>query len=221
MSGTRAVGLVLAAGAGTRYGMPKALARTDAGTSWLELACQALVGGGCGEVVVVLGARADEAEELVPAHARLVVAREWRSGIAASLRTGLAAADGTGAGVAVVSLVDLPGLRPNAVRRVMDSVPQADAHHALARATYDGRPGHPVLVGRAHWQPLGAAVRRDTGAGPYLRAHGTLAVDCTDLGGGDDVDQPDANHSPRQTIKEGRHAHEPHRTRHRSQPGNG
>ncbi|MFD2026316.1 nucleotidyltransferase family protein [Promicromonospora aerolata] len=220
MSGTRAVGLVLAAGAGTRYGMPKALARTDAGTSWLELACQALVGGGCGEVVVVLGARADEAAELVPADARRVVAPGWRSGIAASLRTGLAAAARTGAEVAVVSLVDLPDLRPDAARRVLDSVPQQGAH-ALARATYDGTPGHPVLVGRAHWQPLGAAVRQDTGAGPYLRTHGALAVDCTDLGGGDDVDQPDGRHSPQQTIKEGHHAHEPHRTRHRSQPGNG
>jgi molybdenum cofactor cytidylyltransferase len=47
-----------------------------------------------------------------------------------------------------------------------------------------------VLVGRAHWRPLAAAVRGDMGAGPYLRAHGATAVDCTDLGGGDDVDRP-------------------------------
>jgi CTP:molybdopterin cytidylyltransferase MocA len=169
--------------------MPKALVRTDAGTSWLELACQKLVDGGCGEVVVVLGARADEARHLVPAHTGLVIATAWRSGIAASLRTGLAAAEKTGANAAIVSLVDLPALQPDAVRRILESVrPPDGARHALARATYGGKPGHPVLVGRAHWQALSAAVHGDTGAGPYLREHHAHAVDCTDLGGGDDID---------------------------------
>jgi CTP:molybdopterin cytidylyltransferase MocA len=189
MERTTAVGIVLAAGAGTRFGMPKALARSDGGTPWLELACQALIDGGCGEVVVVLGARADEAEGLAPAGATPVVAAGWESGIAASLRTGLAMAGESGADAAVVTLVDLPGLRADAVRRVLDTVQDPEAARlALARATYGGRPGHPVLVGRAHWQPLAAAARGDAGAGPYLRANGAVAVDCTDLGGGDDVD---------------------------------
>ncbi|MFD6142609.1 NTP transferase domain-containing protein [Promicromonospora sp. NPDC060271] len=197
--------------------MPKALARADDGTPWLELACRALLDGGCADVVVVLGARADEARELVPAGARVVVAADWASGIAASLRAGLAAAESAagesaaaasgpaggatafggpaggagGADVAVVSLVDLPGLRADAVRRVLAAVSGAPdaARHALVRAGYGGAPGHPVVVGRAHWRPLADAVRGDTGAGPYLRAHGAVAVDCTDLGGGDDVDR--------------------------------
>jgi CTP:molybdopterin cytidylyltransferase MocA len=207
----RAVGIVLAGGAGTRFGMPKALARADDGTPWLELACRALLDGGCDDVLVVLGARADEAQELVPGSVTAVVAADWASGIAASLRAGLAAAgsatvaesvtaagattsgrpagSATGADVAVVTLVDLPGLRADAVRRVLGVSGEPDAaRHTLARAVYGGEPGHPVLVGRAHWQPLADAVRGDTGAGPYLRAHAAVAVDCTDLGGGDDVD---------------------------------
>ena len=72
------------------------------------------------------------------------------------------------------------------------------ARHALARAVYGGEPGHPVLVGRAHWRPLADAVRGDTGAGPYLRAHAAVAVDCTDLGGGDDVDRAGPASSPGQ-----------------------
>jgi CTP:molybdopterin cytidylyltransferase MocA len=186
-----AVGVVLAAGAGRRFGMPKALARDDDGIPWVQLACRALLDGGCRDVVVVLGARAREAEALVPAGATWVVAADWATGIAASLRTGLAAAAATRADAAVVSLVDLPGLRADAVRRVLGTAQEPDApRHALARATYGGAPGHPVLVGRTHWAALAAAVHGDTGAGPYLRTHLATAVDCTDLGGGADVDHP-------------------------------
>ncbi|MFI9487184.1 NTP transferase domain-containing protein [Promicromonospora sp. NPDC052451] len=182
------VGIVLAAGAGTRFGMPKALVRDDDGTPWLELACRALREGGCSDVVVVLGARADKARVLVPADARPVVAAGWSGGVAASLRAGLAEAGRTGAVAAAVTLVDLPGLRPDAVRRVLGTLTEQAARGTLARATYAGDPGHPVLVGRAHWGPLADAVHGDTGAGPYLREHGVRAVDCTDLGGGTDVD---------------------------------
>ncbi len=59
-------GLVLAAGAGTRYGGPKALARTADGTPWLALAAGALRDGGCVDVLVALGAQAAEARPLVP-----------------------------------------------------------------------------------------------------------------------------------------------------------
>ncbi|MCV7090392.1 nucleotidyltransferase family protein, partial [Mycobacterium interjectum] len=46
-----AVGVLLAAGAGRRYGKPKVLV-----DGWLDAAVQALQGGGCGGVVLVLGA---------------------------------------------------------------------------------------------------------------------------------------------------------------------
>lgn len=206
----RGVGVVLAAGEGRRFGGPKGLVRGADGVGWVEVACRVLVDGGCGEVVVVVGARGEDVAELVPDGVRTVVAADWATGISASLRAGLAAAARTSADVAVVTLVDLPGLRPEAVRRVLgaatgpaaaESVAARPAHpaavgpahpaavrRALVRAAYDGAPGHPVLLGRAHWDAVAAAVHGDTGAGPYLRAHGAAAVDCTDLGGGDDVD---------------------------------
>ena len=56
------VGVLLAAGSGERYGGPKALARDDDGTSWLLRSVQAL--RPCAEIVVVLGAGADEAAAL-------------------------------------------------------------------------------------------------------------------------------------------------------------
>ncbi|MFC7025528.1 nucleotidyltransferase family protein [Promicromonospora thailandica] len=185
-----ALGIVLAAGAGRRFGGPKALARDAGGVPWVHLACRTLHDGGCAEVVVVLGADADLARALVPEGARPVVAADWASGVAASLRTGLTAAAETRADVAVVTLVDLPGLRADAVRRVLAAAPDArTARGVLARAAYDGAPGHPVLLGRAHWAAVARSVAGDTGAGPYLRAHDAAVIDCTDVGGGRDVDE--------------------------------
>jgi len=180
------VGLVLAAGAGRRFGAPKALARTPEGLSWLRRAVATLRDGGCGEVVVVLGAGAGEALDLVPPEARVVVATRWQAGQSASLEAGLDAVAASSAEAAVVTLVDLPGLRPEAVRRVADGA----VAHSLRRATYDGVPGHPVLLGRDHWPALRMALRGDEGARDYLLGHGAAEVDCTDLGGGDDVDVP-------------------------------
>ncbi len=60
-----AIGIVLAAGAGTRYGSPKVLAHNG---EWLASAVNALTGGGCSRVVVVLGA----AETSVPLGATAV-----------------------------------------------------------------------------------------------------------------------------------------------------
>lgn len=178
------VGLVLAAGAGTRYGMPKALVRDEDGVPWLHLACATLLDGGCAEVVVVLGAGSEEAALLVPTWVTVVVAPDWSSGQAASLRAGLLACARTDAPAVVITLVDLPGLRPCAVRRVLDGP------GSLRRATYDGAAGHPVLVGREHWAPLADDLHGDSGAAGYLAAHGVVGVDCTDLGGGQDVDRP-------------------------------
>lgn len=188
-AGTR--GLLLAAGAGTRFGGPKALARDDDDEPWLVQRVRALREGGCDHVVVVLGAQADAARELVPSGAAVVVAQDWAEGMSASLRAGLAAlaAQEPPAAAALVALVDTPGLRHEVVRRVLGAVaPARPAASALARATYGGRPGHPVLLGRAHWSAAAAAARGDRGAGPYLRAAGAALVECGDLDDGADVD---------------------------------
>ncbi|WP_460748378.1 nucleotidyltransferase family protein [Myceligenerans cantabricum] len=192
-----AVGIVLAGGGGRRFGGPKALARDGGGTPWVEVACRALRDGGCGEVVVTLGAGADDAGPLVPGWAMTVVVPDWADGASASLRAGLAAAVGTRADVAVITLVDLPDQRPEAVRRLLAAGPSTGSRRrddeagadTLRRAAYDGRPGHPVVLGRQHWEPVAHTVEGDGGAATYLREHGVRAVDCTDLGGGDDVDR--------------------------------
>lgn len=175
-------GIVLAAGAGTRFGGPKGLARSADGTPWVALAARVLRDGGCDDVAVIVGAAAEEVARLVPADARVVVAQDWPDGVSASLRAGLAAADGADA--VVVLTVDTPDASSDAVARVLAS------GAALAQATYRGAPGHPVAISRAHLGPLAAAVSGDRGARTYLVAHGVVEVECGDLSSGEDIDEP-------------------------------
>ncbi|MCR6032292.1 NTP transferase domain-containing protein [Nocardioides sp. zg-579] len=171
-------GIVLAAGAGRRMGTPKALVE-----DWLARAVRLLDAGGCDRVTVVLGARAEDAVALLPPGTAHVVAADWASGMSASLRAGLAAAD-PAADAALVTLVDLPDLVPEVVRRVAAHA----APDALARAAYDGVPGHPVLLGRDHWPGVLAETGGDRGAKGYLASHDVTPVECGDLATGVDVD---------------------------------
>ena len=183
-------GLLLAAGGGTRYGMPKALAHDGA---WLLGALAALRDGGCDPVRVILGARADEAMELLPEPNIAVVAVDWASGMAASLRAGLAALTAVPGAVpseaALVHLVDLPDVGAPVIRRVAALA----APGVVARAAYHGRPGHPVLLGRDHWAAVAGAANGDHGARDWLAGRADLVtVECGDLALGHDRDTSDS-----------------------------
>jgi CTP:molybdopterin cytidylyltransferase MocA len=184
-------GVLLAAGSGSRTGTPKALKRDLDGTPWVERGVRSLVKGGCTEVVVVIGAQADNVGSLVPTSARIVVADDWAEGPGASLRAGLAALDENHdafsggdrermtehAVAALLTLVDLPGISPGIVRRMLSGAKRS----RLARASYQGRPGHPVLLGRDHWAGLRAVSRGATGARSYLSRHDVNLVECAEL----------------------------------------
>ncbi|MFC5012776.1 nucleotidyltransferase family protein [Nocardioides plantarum] len=182
-------GVLLAAGGGSRMGTPKALVRDPDGTSWLLRSIDVLREAGCDHLLVVLGAAADEARALLPDplpdDLRVVVADDWATGMAASLSTGLSALQHDDGEVALITLVDLPDVGADVARRVLAVAAGPDS---LARATYDGRPGHPVLMGREHWFPAAATVEGDAGAKDYLREHGCVGVECGDLASGRDVD---------------------------------
>jgi nicotine blue oxidoreductase len=172
-----AAGVLLAAGAGTRYGMPKALAEQG---EWLRRGVTALADGGCDDIVVVLGAAIVD----VPASARTVVAENWADGLSASLRAGLAAID---AEYAVLHTVDTPDVGADVVRRVLNAARSSPS--GLARARYADRPGHPVVVARRHWPDLVETLRGDEGARPFLGVRtDVVAVECADLASGRDID---------------------------------
>jgi nicotine blue oxidoreductase len=179
-NGDQIAGVLLAAGAGVRCGMPKVLAAQG---QWLRLAVAALSGGGCDDVVVVLGAAIVD----VPAPARAAIAKDWQQGMGASLRTGLAAIPD--AEYAVVLTVDTPDIGAAVVGRLIDA--GRGSPSGIARATYAGRPGHPVVVARRHWPALLETLHGDEGARRFLAGRpDVVAVDCADLATGLDIDTP-------------------------------
>jgi CTP:molybdopterin cytidylyltransferase MocA len=188
-------GLVLAAGGGRRYGMPKAL--VEYGGSLLVERAVRTARAVCDPVLVVLGARAVDVWQAADLTGATVLAnRDWETGMASSLRTGLdglrgwpvqAGRRGGGAiDAALVTLVDMPGMTPEALRAVAAHA----APDALAVATYDGVRGHPVLLGRDSWAEVVATVPGDEGARRYLAAHAVTEVDCTGLADPFDLDVP-------------------------------
>ncbi|WP_416873522.1 nucleotidyltransferase family protein [Kitasatospora sp. SC0581] len=181
--------LVLAAGGGRRLGgRPKALLRYR-GRPLVEHAVAVVRAGGCTEVTVVLGAAGERVR--ATAHlpgCRLVGNPDWAQGMGSSLRAGLAALP-PHASAALVMLVDTPGVTPAAVARLLA------AHRAgaeLAAAAYEGRRGHPVLIGARHFAEAAAGARGDAGARALLAAHAAelVLVECADVAAPDDLDTP-------------------------------
>ncbi len=180
LSQSIAVGVLLAAGAGRRYGKPKVLV-----DGWLDAAVHALRDGGCAEVVLVLGA----ADVTAPPGVTTVVAPDWSEGLSASVRAGLAEADRMRADYAVLHVIDTPDVGPAVVARVLARA--ASSHSGLARAYFGDRPGHPVVIARRHWPAVLEQLSGDRGAAAYLRGRSDVEnVECGDLAGGQDIDEP-------------------------------
>jgi CTP:molybdopterin cytidylyltransferase MocA len=174
-------GLVLAAGAGTRFaGGTKQLADVG-GRPLIEHALGAI--SALAPRAVVLG---HAAREIVAAAdlqgAEPVLCEGWEEGQAASLRCGVAAlgdVDG-----AVVVLGDQPRITAEAVAAV---VAAADPAIDAVRATYGGVPGHPVLLGRALLDRVGE-LRGDVGFRDLLAQARVREVEAGALADPADID---------------------------------
>lgn len=171
-------GLILAAGQGSRFGGgPKQLASFK-GRPLLQWA----ISTHCAvteleRVVVVLGAHADEILATIDLRrAEPVICEAWSDGLSASLKHGMRAlADSE---KVVVTLGDQPLITADLIRRFVAEPPGT-------RAVYEGRPGHPVVLGR-DLLPAIESLHGDRGAGPILS--GWHELECGAIAPGADTD---------------------------------
>jgi molybdenum cofactor cytidylyltransferase len=179
----RVGGLVLAAGEGRRFGGAKQLAEVRGRPLLAHAVAAMLAVPALDPVIVVLGARASEVRAGVSfGGASVVVCSDWAEGQAASLRCGVSALGDVDA--AVITLGDMPFVTAAVIAGVLRFDPE---RHDAVRATYHGRPGHPVLLTRPLLARVGE-LRGDVGFRALLEGARVRRFECGELCDPVDVD---------------------------------
>jgi molybdenum cofactor cytidylyltransferase len=174
--------IVLAAGAGSRFGGGKLLARLG-GQPLIQAVLDHLREAPVDEVIVVVGADAERLREVCDRYGvRTVANEEWERGQSTSVLAGLRASRGR---AAVVLLGDQPFVGAEAVERLVAAFAEGAK---IAVATYGGKRRNPVLFSREVWPLLEAELAGDEGARSVLRRHPELVVEVPCDGVGDPVD---------------------------------
>ena len=179
--------VVLAAGAGTRFGGGKLLAPIG-GRPVLQHVLDALAAAEVGDVVVVLGGDAAAIEAAISWRGeRRVVNPEPERGLASSLQVGFESV-GKESGSVLVALGDQPLVSAEVIRSLIDAPVRRG--RPIVVPTYADERGHnPVLLRRPAFH-LVAEAAGDRGLGPVLVAHPDLVTEITVLGTNPDVDTP-------------------------------
>jgi len=174
--------IVLAAGAGSRFGSGKLLARLG-GQPIIEAVLDNLRDAPVDEVIVVIGADAKRLRVICERYGvRIVENPDWQGGQSTSVLAGLRACDGE---AAVVLLGDQPLIGAGAVERLVAAFAGGAR---IAVATYGGKWRNPVLFSREVWPLLETELAGDEGARPVLRRHPELVVEVPCEGVGDPTD---------------------------------
>jgi CTP:molybdopterin cytidylyltransferase MocA/SAM-dependent methyltransferase len=183
----RTAAVVLAAGAGSRFGSTKLLAPLE-GRPILEHVLGSVAEAGLAETVVVLGHAADAIEAAVTWRGERIVRNpNPEAGLASSLQTGLAAL-GREIEAAVIVLGDQPLVRSEVIVALLAAeVPDGRAI-VVARYAEGGGP-NPALLLRAAW-PLAGELIGDRGMGPLIAIRPELVVEIAVAGANPDIDTP-------------------------------
>jgi molybdenum cofactor cytidylyltransferase len=137
--------VVLAAGASSRMGEPKALLRTPDGKRYVAAIAETARAACCGAVVVVLGPPHGETiRAALPAEVATAWNEDPARGMLSSVQAGIAALD-VAVGAALVWPVDIPFVGVETVRTLV-------MHDGtIVVPVHNGRGGHPLRVARAHF----------------------------------------------------------------------
>ncbi|HEV8697610.1 MAG TPA: NTP transferase domain-containing protein, partial [Candidatus Limnocylindrales bacterium] len=183
----RVAAVVLAAGAGSRFGGGKLLAPVE-GRPILQHVLDRLAASGVDDVIVVLGADATTIEREIDWRTeRRVRNPDPSRGLSSSLQVGVAALDDA-VHAAMIVLGDQPLLPARAIRALLDA--ELDEGTPIVVPVYGDRAGrNPVLLGRAAFGLIDEATG-DRGLGPLLADHAELVreIAIRVKGGNPDVD---------------------------------
>jgi len=182
-------GLVLGAGASSRFGQPKQLLPYKGATLLGWVIDQAERATGLDEVIVVLGRAAAEIREKVDfVNAKVVENPIFGEGCASSYRAGIEALDPRSDAIMII-LGDQPGVDPETINQVAAEWRRGDGEIALA--SYRGRKGHPMLFAKPLFGQL-VGLHGDKAAWKLVDANpGLVRVISLDREFPDDIDTPE------------------------------
>lgn len=175
------VGLILAAGSGSRLGIPKASLEVG-GQRLVDRAVNNFIEAGIDEIYVVLGAWNGPVQ-----HAHIIFNENWPEGMGSSLRTGLEQISKIDSATdVIISLVDLAGMTAQAIRLV------AQSPHEIVVGTFSGKPGHPVKFAKKYWKEVSSNAYGDIGARNFLKGRDDVHfVSLDGIAVGRDIDTPE------------------------------
>ena len=181
--------VVLAAGASTRFGSPKALAELD-GRPILEHVLDAVREAGIDDIVVVLGHAAEEIEDGIDWLDERIVRNPDPRELSSSLQIGLDAIAEADPPVQAALLVlgDQPRTRPGVIRALIAATRTSDLPVISPRYAEGGGP-NPILL-RQEAFDLADETSGDRGLGPVLDARPELVLEVPVAGSNPDVDTP-------------------------------
>jgi molybdenum cofactor cytidylyltransferase len=170
--------VVLAAGASTRMGTPKALLPSPDGRPFIARIVRTLAAAGLDTVVVVTGADHDAIVSAVRADAPAVLPRFARNpdpgrGQLSSIWAGMDAALNAGSEGLAITLVDVPMVEVATVVSVVEAWRRTRA--PVVRPAIGERHGHPVIFDAAVFGALREAPL-EAGAKVVVRAHESRLV---------------------------------------------
>lgn len=166
------VGILLAAGRGTRFGSDKRLHPLGDGTPMAVMAARNLRPA-CDRLIAVLRPGSETLAGLLAAEGcETVVCAEADSGMGRTLAAGVRASpEALGW---VVALADMPFIAPSSHQAVAASLRTGAS---LAACAFEGRRGHPVGFASTWFEQL-ASLTGDQGGKPILQAHRQGLVLC-------------------------------------------
>ncbi|MGB9561608.1 MAG: NTP transferase domain-containing protein, partial [bacterium] len=160
--------IVLAAGAGERFGfIPKALL-TLGDKTFLEIIIDKLRRVGINDIVVVLGAKSDDIKSIVKSdEVRFVVNYAWQTGMLSSIISGINSVT-PDADAVMIHPVDFPLVKIETYKILKDK--WLSAKRGIVSPSFENKLGHPVIVSRGYFDEI-RKVPSDKGARAVIHGY--------------------------------------------------
>lgn len=163
------LGIILSGGSSFRMKTPKANLKFDDGTALLERQVTLLQSSGIAEIIVVIGAHADEIKNPHNQfNIKWVINPNWELGQFSSIQTGIDAIKDTECDGTILLPVDVVGVSLDTVTTLIDTA-SFNNHLKIITVEYNGHGGHPIFISKKIFNELLNLAPKETRLDIFIR----------------------------------------------------